>query len=278
MIRMKKLYLLLPTLMLLWFSSCDSGKATLEPGESMIKSITMRFDSTHLEFDDWVEFEVKVDSGLYASFSKGTYDSANGTFFIYADEYLKDTEPLLVSLTSDKEGTYGLELSVVNSSEGLDLNYDSLDKLVVSDLEFTPKWKIWLPWISVAAMVLIVSLIVVFVRIRQNNSFDYGTLDLNYPQKTSIELAGKSRVNVSKILGVESFDCKVSSELVPKVLNGEVIETKCPLIEVDDDLGLTLTKNGEDTYSSSLILEKDDVFEVLNAQGESELKGKYLNN
>jgi hypothetical protein len=80
-------------------------------------------------------------------------------------------------------------------------------------------------------ILLVVSIVLWIIKVRRDNSFDVGYIQVTFPKDKQIDLEGRSKINIIKELQIET-DC--SCDLYCE--KDEATDTKIPRIEIENGI------------------------------------------
>jgi|GEM_PF-6957390 hypothetical protein len=266
---MKKLYYIL--FISLFLFSCNN-KNTLSVEETITKEITIPFDSLSIQNNDFIKFKLEKSEHLIVDFSKGK--NTDNDFIISANDYLTDSEPIIVKLSSNVEGIHSFKLVFSELSPDLEADFTNGDIIEFPNLTVQAKWKAYILYIIILSLLLFVFIIWFIIKRKSGNSFDYGYLQISYPKNEQIELEGENKIDLVKYLNIEDdIFCTVYCEPDTKFEDKEEIDIKLPRIEIDTDMKLKV--NDVENLSESAYLKNKDSISIVNVKGEEIIKLKY---
>ncbi len=266
---MKKQYYILAFISLLLISCGKDNK--LFVGNSISKKISIDFDSISQQNNDWHQFDFEKTDGLIVNFSKGSV--SDGKYIITAQQYLKDKKPIEVILKAKKVGAYSFKLTYVQSSKSAEVDFKNGQSIEFPKLIVEAKWKAYIPYFIAIFIILLIVVIWLIIKTKKNNSFDTGFLQVTRPKNEQIDLEGKAKINLAKMLEIKDIVCLLYCEKDSKFEEEEEIEIKRPLIEVDSDMKIII--NEIDNGMTSVYLTHQDKVVVLDNNNTELIKFQY---
>jgi hypothetical protein len=205
--------------------SCS--KKSLSVGESVTRKIEISFENSNSE-DDWHLFSLNKTEGLDVSFSKGKV--TGNQYRISAKEYNVDSKPVIVTLSANAAGKYSFELVYSQSSNSIEVDFANGNSLKIPELTVQGKWTKYIGYIIAAFLLAVILAVLWIIKIKRDNSFDFGYIQVTTPKDMQIDLEGKSRINIIKELKMET-DCSCNL-----YCEKDETDTKVPRIEIDDSI------------------------------------------
>lgn len=243
-------------LLVLLFTGCSKGTKV---GNTFEKSFELAVDSIAAKNNSWLEFEVEKSQEINLSFSKGEY--SNKKYRITAKEYVSDDEPIKIKISTESAGNYNFEMSLVNSSEDVDVDYGNKESIVIPNIEFVSAWKHYL-WLFIVGGVLLFGLLTFLGWRNYNNNnpkFEEGYINILFPSKHQIDLAGKRSVDIAKSIESDEFTCILQCQIDEENIEEDYIEVSLPIIESSDDIVLIINNQQIDTTIDEKLKDKDIV-------------------
>ncbi len=261
-------------LLLVMLQACSDNKS-ISPGNEITKKITIDFEFSKNRNDDWLEFEMRKSSELSVKVSKGTIK--NEIFRITEEEYNQDNKPIIITITSEKEGEYFFDFKFRGASKGIAHNFEIGEGISIQQIKVEAVLRRHIVIIIIAIVIILLSLLSLLLKMKREREFDGGYLDISFPRNEQIELEGKSKIDLAKEYGLEDILCNISCEINYRDFEGEEIKEKQPHLEVDTDMYIVDIDNTGDRVTSKFLNVYDDII-ILNSQKEVKIKFLYKKN